>query len=193
MGTGLFSDPSVRSAYLLTKAGVLVLAGLATWPLSKVLGPKAWWGFGAFAVILLVMTAGVVLAGGRGSEKEAGEGFAAPDIEDGDGEDEQPAEAEPVVLPIEDGIDLHPFAPADIPSVVDDYLQAAHARGIREVRLIHGRGIGVQRERVRKVLARSPLVQSFHDAPPERGGWGATIAYLRGDESRKKSEVRSQK
>ncbi len=178
MGNGLFSDPSVRSAYLLTKAAVLVLAGLATWPLAKVLGPKAWWGFGAFAVLLLVMTAGVVLAGGRGSQ----EGERGPSAADGGGgelDGGEPPEGEPVVLPIEDGIDLHPFAPKDIPSVVEDYLEAAHARGMREVRLIHGRGIGVQRERVRKVLASSHLVRSFHDAPPERGGWGATIAYLR--------------
>jgi len=182
VGNGLFSDPSVRSAYLLTKAGVLVLAGLATWPLSKVLGPKAWWGFGAFALLMLLMTAGVVLAGGRGSGEVESGAYAA----DGGGEDldgGEPPEAELVVLPIEDGIDLHPFAPKDIPSVVEDYLEAAHARGMREVRLIHGRGIGVQRERVRKVLAHSPLVQSFHDAPPDRGGWGATIAYLRGDVS----------
>jgi DNA-nicking Smr family endonuclease len=84
-----------------------------------------------------------------------------------------------VVLPIEDSIDLHPFAPAEIPSVVRDYLEAAHAAGFREVRLIHGRGIGVQRERVQSLLARHPLVQQHHDAPPDRGGWGATVAYLR--------------
>ncbi len=83
-----------------------------------------------------------------------------------------------VELPIEDAIDLHPFAPRDIPEVVASYLEAAHAAGFREVRLIHGRGIGVQRERVRATLARHPLVTRFADATPERGGWGATIAWL---------------
>jgi dsDNA-specific endonuclease/ATPase MutS2 len=65
-----------------------------------------------------------------------------------------------------------------VPDVVSDYLEAARARGFREVRLIHGRGIGVQRERVRAVLGRYPAVESFHDAPPERGHWGATVVRL---------------
>jgi dsDNA-specific endonuclease/ATPase MutS2 len=86
---------------------------------------------------------------------------------------------EPVVVPIEDALDLHPFAPRDIASVVDEYLTAASARGFTEVRLIHGRGIGVQREIVRGVLGRHAQVVSFQDAPPERGGWGATIVVLR--------------
>jgi dsDNA-specific endonuclease/ATPase MutS2 len=81
-------------------------------------------------------------------------------------------------VPIGDSLDLHSFAPADIPSVVADYLEAAHAAGFREVRLIHGRGIGFQRERVRSVLGEHPVVGSFHDATPDRGGWGATIVYL---------------
>jgi DNA-nicking Smr family endonuclease len=63
--------------------------------------------------------------------------------------------------------------------VVDEYLRAAHERGFREVRLIHGRGIGVQRASVQAVLSRHPLVAAFRDAPPERGGWGATIVQLR--------------
>jgi dsDNA-specific endonuclease/ATPase MutS2 len=88
-------------------------------------------------------------------------------------------ESEPVPIPIEDALDLHTFAPADIPAVVADYLEAAHARGFREVRLIHGRGRGVQREIVRSVLSRHPLVVDYADAPPERGGWGATIARIR--------------
>ena len=86
---------------------------------------------------------------------------------------------EPVPLPIEDALDLHPFAPRDVASVVEEYLIEAAARGFREVRVIHGRGIGVQREIVRGVLGRHPLVESFADAPPERGGWGATIVRLR--------------
>jgi dsDNA-specific endonuclease/ATPase MutS2 len=86
---------------------------------------------------------------------------------------------DPVVVPIEDALDLHPFAPDDIPSVVDAYLEAAARAGFGEVRLIHGRGQGVQRARVRRVLAASPLVVRFADAPPERGGLGATLAWLR--------------
>ncbi len=86
---------------------------------------------------------------------------------------------EPVVIPIEDALDLHSFAPRDIPSVVESYLEAAHDAGFGEVRLIHGRGIGVQRTRVRQVLAAHPLVAAFRDAPPDRGGLGATLVRLR--------------
>ena len=86
---------------------------------------------------------------------------------------------EPVALPIEDALDLHSFRPADIRSVVDEYLIAAHARGFTEVRLIHGRGIGVQRAMVQSLLAAHPLVAGFADAPPERGGRGATLVRLR--------------
>jgi dsDNA-specific endonuclease/ATPase MutS2 len=85
----------------------------------------------------------------------------------------------PVVVPIEDAIDLHPFAPAEIPSVVESYLEAAGEAGLLEVRLIHGRGRGVQRARVRQVLSRHPLVVSYRDATPERGGFGATVVSLR--------------
>jgi DNA-nicking Smr family endonuclease len=86
---------------------------------------------------------------------------------------------EPVPIPIEDALDLHAFAPRDIPSVVAEYLEAAHARGFTEVRLIHGRGIGVQRRIVHSVLTRHPRVAAFADAPPERGGPGATIVRLK--------------
>ena len=86
---------------------------------------------------------------------------------------------EPVELPIEDSLDLHSFAPADVPSVVDEYLVAAHARGFTEVRLIHGRGIGVQRANVQAFLATHPLVAGYMDAPEERGGRGATLVRLR--------------
>jgi dsDNA-specific endonuclease/ATPase MutS2 len=94
-------------------------------------------------------------------------------LNDEDGEDD------PVALPIEDSLDLHTFAPRDVASVVEEYLIEASARGFREVRVIHGRGIGVQREIVRSVLQRHPLVESFTDAPPDRGGWGATLVHLR--------------
>ena len=88
-------------------------------------------------------------------------------------------EPEPVNLPIEDSLDLHAFAPRDVRPVVDAYLKEAAARGFREVRLIHGRGIGVQRASVQALLAGHSLVERFFDAPPERGGWGATVVVLR--------------
>ena len=88
-------------------------------------------------------------------------------------------EGEEVVLPIEDAIDLHFFSPRDIPDVVTSYLEAAREKGFREVRLIHGRGIGVQRQRVRSLLEKHPDVASFADAPSTRGGWGATVVHLK--------------
>ena len=88
-------------------------------------------------------------------------------------------EDDPVDLPIEDAIDLHPFRPRDIPDVVDSYIEAAIEAGFGEVRIIHGRGIGVQRDRVQKMLAKDPRVLRCYDAPSERGGWGATVAHLK--------------
>lgn len=85
---------------------------------------------------------------------------------------------EEVVLPIEDFLDLHPFRPREVRSVVEAYLEEARDAGFVEVRLIHGRGIGFQRETVRSLLARHPSVTEFFDAPPERGGWGATVVRL---------------
>jgi len=79
-------------------------------------------------------------------------------------------------VPIEGVLDLHAFAPRDIPSVVDEYVRAAHDAGLREVRLIHGRGRGVQRGIVQSVLEQHPLVESFHDAPESH--LGATVAVL---------------
>jgi dsDNA-specific endonuclease/ATPase MutS2 len=87
-------------------------------------------------------------------------------------------EPEPVRIPIEDALDLHAFSPKDVGSVVDEYLREAHRAGFREVRLVHGRGTGTQRAIVRALLARHPLVRDFADAPPERGGWGATVVRL---------------
>ena len=84
-------------------------------------------------------------------------------------------ERNPIELPIEDVLDLHAFAPRDIVPAVEGYLEAAFERGFVSVRIIHGRGIGFQRERVRSLLERSPLVAAFGDAPPEAGGWGATL------------------
>lgn len=86
--------------------------------------------------------------------------------------------SDPVVVPIEDALDLHSFASADIPSVVEEYIVAARAAGLSEVRLIHGRGIGVQKARVQALLARLPGVVSAAEAPADRGGWGATVVRL---------------
>lgn len=85
---------------------------------------------------------------------------------------------DPVEVPIDDAIDLHSFPPRDVPDVVEAYLEAARARGLTEVRLIHGRGSGVQRARVHSLLGRLPYVVEAWDAPPDRGGWGATIVRL---------------
>jgi DNA-nicking Smr family endonuclease len=82
----------------------------------------------------------------------------------------------PFEIPIEDAIDLHAFAPRDIPSVVDEYLHAAHAKGWRVVRLIHGRGKGVQRAVVHRLLATHPLVHTWADAPDAH--LGATVVHL---------------
>ena len=86
--------------------------------------------------------------------------------------------AEPVRIPITDVFDLHSVPPRDIRGVVEAYLEEARKMGFRAIRIIHGRGIGVQREAVRAVLARTRFVLSYGDAPPEAGGWGATIATL---------------
>jgi dsDNA-specific endonuclease/ATPase MutS2 len=85
---------------------------------------------------------------------------------------------DPVELPIEDSLDLHAFAPKDVRDLVASYLDEAHGKGFREVRVIHGRGTGVQREIVRSVLARHPKVLTYADVEPARGGWGATIVRL---------------
>jgi dsDNA-specific endonuclease/ATPase MutS2 len=86
---------------------------------------------------------------------------------------------DPIRIPVTDIFDLHSVAPRDVECVVEEYLEEARHLGIRALRLIHGRGIGVQRETVRRVLARTAFVESFADAPPEAGGWGATIVTLR--------------
>jgi len=85
---------------------------------------------------------------------------------------------EPTRVPIEDTLDLHTFSPRDVADVVAEYLQAARAAGLREVRLIHGRGRGVQRANVLAVIARFPWVVRATEAPPDRGGWGATVVVL---------------
>ena len=93
-----------------------------------------------------------------------------------DGSDEHDAA---VRIPLTGDLDLHPFHPRDIPSVVEEYVHACRARGVLHLRLAHGRGRGVQRAAVRRVLASMPEVKSFADAPAIAGGWGATVAELR--------------
>lgn len=82
---------------------------------------------------------------------------------------------EPMELEITDSIDLHAFSPKDIKTVVEAYLNEAHKKGFRLVRIIHGRGIGVQREAVRKILSETDFVKSFKNAPEFSSSWGATI------------------
>ncbi len=88
-------------------------------------------------------------------------------------------EPEPVRIPITDVFDLHSVPPRDVQAVVEEYLNEANRLGLKALRIIHGRGIGVQREIVRVVLARTAFVREFRDAPAEAGGWGATIVTLR--------------
>lgn len=89
------------------------------------------------------------------------------------------SEDEPIRIPITDVFDLHSVPARDVAAIVEEYLEEARRMGFRALRIIHGRGIGVQREIVRAILARTPFVESFGDAPAEAGGWGATIVTLR--------------
>ena len=86
---------------------------------------------------------------------------------------------EPVRIPITDVFDLHTVQPREVAEIVEAYLEEANRLGLKSLRIIHGRGIGVQRQMVRAVLARTPFVAAFGDAPPEAGGWGATVVRLR--------------
>jgi dsDNA-specific endonuclease/ATPase MutS2 len=88
-------------------------------------------------------------------------------------------DGEPVEIPLTGELDLHAFAPRDIPSVVEEYVEACAGKGLTVLRLAHGRGTGVQRAVVRRALARLPQVESFADAPALSGGWGATVVHLR--------------
>ena len=85
---------------------------------------------------------------------------------------------QPFEVPITDVFDLHSVSPKDLVPIFEEYLSEAHRLGYKALRIIHGRGIGVQREAVRKILARTPFVKSYGDAPAEAGGWGATIVTL---------------
>jgi DNA-nicking Smr family endonuclease len=93
--------------------------------------------------------------------------------------EEEDLPPEEIIFPIEDSIDLHTFAPREVKELVEEYLYQCHERGFPQVRIIHGKGIGVQREIVRSILSKSPYVSSYHDGGLESGGWGATIAILK--------------
>ncbi len=84
-----------------------------------------------------------------------------------------------VRIPIEDWIDLHTFSPKEIPSLLEEYLSECQKKGYQEVRIIHGKGKGIQRSIVHAFLKKSPLVETFRQAPPEAGSWGATVVSLR--------------
>ena len=86
-------------------------------------------------------------------------------------------------VPIEDAFDLHPYRPADVLRMLDAYLDAALEQGFCEVRLIHGKGKGVQRAQVQAFLDRDLRVSRWQSAPATRGGWGATLAWLRSPDS----------
>jgi DNA-nicking Smr family endonuclease len=85
----------------------------------------------------------------------------------------------PVKIPIEDVLDLHTFHPRDIPDLLNEYLTECLKSDIQSVRIIHGKGRGIQKRRVHSLLNKNPIVVSFRDAPPEAGGWGATLVTLK--------------
>ena len=91
---------------------------------------------------------------------------------------------EPVRIEITDVIDLHTIQPKEVRKVVEEYLLEARRAGFPSVRIIHGKGKGLQRDLVRKILDRTPFVTDWMDAPPDAGGWGATIAHLSLEENK---------
>lgn len=86
--------------------------------------------------------------------------------------------SDPVEIEVTDVFDLHTIPPRDVKAVVEEYLRLAHEKEFKVVRIIHGKGIGVQRKTVRSILARTEFVLDWTDAPPEAGGLGATIVRL---------------
>lgn len=120
----------------------------------------------------------------RRSHQAEKETKSSPPPEDGDESiDADNPFPDPVIIEFRDVIDLHPIPAKQTRAVVEDYLEEAQRRGVRFVRIIHGKGVGVQREIVRSILERTPSVVDFRDAPSEAGGWGATIVILRVNET----------
>jgi Smr domain len=107
-----------------------------------------------------------------------GESGAATEEDEGEVDLDNPF-PEPIRLEITDVFDLHTIAPRDVERVVHEYLAEAHRAGFPSVRIIHGKGQGVQRRLVQSILARTPFVREWTDAPPQSGGWGATVAHLK--------------
>ncbi len=86
----------------------------------------------------------------------------------------------PIIMPIEDVLDLHTFQPRDIPDLLDDYFAACIEKQIYSVRIVHGKGKGILKKRVQELLNKNPMVLSFKSAPYDAGGWGATLVELKG-------------
>jgi DNA-nicking Smr family endonuclease len=86
---------------------------------------------------------------------------------------------DPIKIPIEDTLDLHTFRPNEVPDLLYDYFSECIKAGIFSVRVVHGKGKGVLKKRVQEILKKNPLVETFTDAPPEAGGWGATLVELK--------------
>jgi len=84
----------------------------------------------------------------------------------------------PISVPIDGILDLHTFDPRELPDLLEDYLEACREKDVLHVRIIHGKGSGMQKARVRSLLSKNPLVREFKDAPPQAGGWGATVVSL---------------
>jgi len=109
--------------------------------------------------------------------REAVESGFSADADDDEFDPDNPF-PEPVTLEITDVFDLHTIAPRDVERAVQEYLAEARRAGFRSVRIIHGKGQGVQRRLVHGILARTPFIREWTDAPPQSGGWGATVAHL---------------
>lgn len=92
---------------------------------------------------------------------------------------------DPIQIPIEDVLDLHHFRPKEIPSLLEEYFSACRQKGIFTVRIIHGKGHGILKKRVLAFLEKSPIVSSYHAAPAQAGGWGATIVELKSSKGKR--------
>jgi DNA-nicking Smr family endonuclease len=86
---------------------------------------------------------------------------------------------EPIEIPIDGVLDLHTFNPKELPHLLNDYLSACREKGIMSIRIVHGKGTGVQKARVRSLLSKNPMVIDCKDAPEQQGGWGATVVRIR--------------
>ena len=94
-------------------------------------------------------------------------------------DEEDLTEETPIILPIDGVLDLHTFSPREVEDLLDDYMHACVQAGLSDIRIIHGKGKGILRNRVHAILARHPLVESFTQAPLEAGGWGAVLVTLK--------------